>query len=88
MKTTGVVREIDTLGRMVVPNEMRETLGIEPRDSLEISLEGDRIVMKKHFASCVFCQSTEETIPYRGKLICRSCLSELNQAAEPADEEA
>lgn len=87
MKTTGVVREIDTLGRIVIPKEMRETVGIEPRDALEISLEGSRIVMTKHFNSCIFCQSTEDTLLYQGKLVCRSCLSELNQAAEEADSE-
>ncbi|MCR4770979.1 MAG: AbrB/MazE/SpoVT family DNA-binding domain-containing protein, partial [Oscillospiraceae bacterium] len=59
MKTTGIVRQVDSLGRIVLPIELRRTLDIAERDSLEIYVEEDRIVLKKFAPSCIFCGRTE-----------------------------
>lgn len=78
MKTTGIVRHIDQLGRIVVPKEMCRTLKITTGDPLEISLEGKRIIIQKHEDSCVFCSGTDHLKSYEGKLICGKCLANLS----------
>ena len=77
MKSTGVVRQLDTLGRIVLPIELRRTMDIGVKDMLEIFVEGDEIILKKYHPSCVFCSDTGEVVPYRGKLICKACLEGL-----------
>ena len=77
MKTTGIVRQMDSLGRIVLPIELRRTLDIEQKDSLEIFVEGDRIVLKKYEATCVFCGSSEDILSFKGKNVCPACLAQL-----------
>ncbi len=77
MKTTGIVRQMDSLGRIVLPIELRRTLDIAQKDSLEIYVEEDRIVLKKYEPTCIFCEKTRDIIDYKGKNICPSCLQEL-----------
>lgn len=77
MKPTGIVRRLDNLGRIVPPMEMRRVLGIEDRDALEITLEGDAIVMRKYVPTCVFCGSTDELTEYKERTVCSHCLHEL-----------
>ena len=60
MKSTGMVRKVDELGRIVIPIEMRRTLDIEEKDVLEIFVEEDRIILRKHEVACVFCDSTKD----------------------------
>lgn len=77
MKSTGIVRKVDELGRIVLPIELRRTLDIEERDSLEIYVDGSSIVLKKYQPSCVFCGSAENVVPFKGKMICRDCLGSM-----------
>ena len=77
LKSTGVVRKVDELGRIVIPIELRRTLGIEEKDSLEIYVDSEKIVLKKYEPACVFCGNAEGVQNYKGKNICRSCLNEL-----------
>ena len=77
MKSTGMIRALDDLGRIVLPIEMRRTLGIAERDLLEITVEEDRIVLKKHEINCLFCGSDKDLTTFKGKLICADCLEEL-----------
>ena len=77
MKTTGIVRQMDSLGRIVLPIELRRTLDIAQKDSLEIYVEEDRIVLKKYEPTCIFCENTKDIVDYKGKNICPSCLQEL-----------
>lgn len=77
MKTTGVVRKLDELGRIVVPIELRRTLGISAKDSLEILVEDDRIILKKYHPACVFCGDARDVITFKDKLVCRRCLKAL-----------
>jgi transcriptional pleiotropic regulator of transition state genes len=74
MKATGIVRKVDELGRIVLPIELRRTLDIEERDQLEIFLDGEKIVLKKHESVCLFCGSSQGLTTYRGKQICGSCV--------------
>lgn len=77
MKSIGIVRKVDELGRIVLPSELRRTLDIGEREYMEIFVEGDRIVMKKYRPACAFCDSCRDVATYRGKNICRRCLKEL-----------
>lgn len=77
MKSTGIIRKVDELGRVVLPVEMRRVLDIEERDAVEISMEDDKIVLRKHENSCVFCGSVEDLKPFKGKDICGTCVQNL-----------
>lgn len=79
MKSTGVVRKLDNLGRIVIPIELRRTMNIDLRDTLEIFTEDDRIILKKYHPACVFCSDARNVVPYKGKLICKRCLEEMKQ---------
>ena len=57
MKTTGIVRRVDELGRVVLPIELRRTLDIAERDELEIFLDEDRIILKKLESACILCST-------------------------------
>ncbi|WP_097027470.1 MULTISPECIES: AbrB/MazE/SpoVT family DNA-binding domain-containing protein [Clostridium] len=77
MKSTGIVRRVDELGRIVIPIELRRTLDIEIKDSLEIFVDGEQIILKKYSPSCIFCGNAKDVINYKGKNICQACLEEL-----------
>ncbi len=73
MKSTGIVRKVDELGRVVIPIELRRTLGIDEKDSLEIYVDSEKIILKKYEPACVFCSSADDVQNYRGKLVCKEC---------------
>ena len=77
MKSTGIVRKVDELGRIVLPIELRRTLDINTRDMLEILVEGNSIILRKYEPNCLFCGSSSGLTPYKDKQICKRCLSEL-----------
>lgn len=77
MKSTGIVRNIDELGRLVVPKEMRKKLGIANTDPVEFFVEEDRIILKKYLPVCHFCGASEKVSEFKGKNICESCISEI-----------
>ena len=79
MKSTGIVRKVDELGRIVLPIELRRTLEIAEKDSLEIYVDGSSIVLKKYEPSCVFCNDAKNVLNYKGKNICPKCLAELKR---------
>ncbi len=79
MKSTGIVRKVDELGRIVLPIEMRRTLDISERDALEIYVEGTSIILKKHEFSCVFCGNSKHVTEFKGKNICADCLAALQR---------
>ena len=66
MKSTGIVRKVDELGRIVLPIEMRRTLGIGEKDSLEIFIDGETVVLKKYSPACIFCGSARITSTTKG----------------------
>lgn len=79
MKTTGIVRRVDELGRVVLPIELRRTLDINERDELEICLDEDRIVLKKRESACIFCGSNRTLVQYCDKHICKECISKMDK---------
>lgn len=79
MKSTGIVRRVDELGRIVLPIELRRTLNIGEKDSLEIYVDGSNIMLKKYQPACIFCDSAKDITLFKGKNVCGSCLRELGQ---------
>lgn len=77
MKSTGIVREVDELGRIVLPIELRRTLDIAEKDALEIFVEGDNIILHKYHPSCIFCDSVKDVVSYKGKNVCPDCIRML-----------
>lgn len=80
MKSTGVVRKVDELGRIVLPIELRRTLDIAEKDALEIFVDGDKIILRKYEPACIFCGNAKDVIYYKGKNICKDCMEELKRA--------
>lgn len=81
MKSTGIVRRVDELGRVVLPIELRRTLDISDKDSLEIYVDGEKIVLRKYEPACIFCGNANGVEQYRGKNICQDCLKDLTTTA-------
>jgi transcriptional pleiotropic regulator of transition state genes len=79
MKSTGIVRKIDDLGRMVIPIELRKTMNINKKDPMEIFVDGNEIILRKYEPACIFCGSADDIIEFEGRTICGSCKEKINQ---------
>lgn len=84
MKSTGIVRKVDELGRVVIPIELRNKLGIEEKDPIEIYVDGSSVILKKYEPNCIFCGSTKKLVEYKDKLVCEKCCEKLKQSADKA----
>lgn len=82
MKSTGIVRKVDELGRIVLPIELRRTLDIAEKDCLEIYMEGPSIVLKKYQPACIFCDSDKDIQLFHGKNICSKCIKSMQTIGE------
>jgi transcriptional pleiotropic regulator of transition state genes len=80
MKSTGIVRRVDELGRIVLPIELRRTFNIEEKDALEIYVDEATIILKKYEPECNFCADAKNITNYKGKNICQNCLEELKNS--------
>ena len=79
MKSTGIVRKVDELGRVVIPIELRRTMGIEVKDPIEIFVDNENIILKKYQPSCIFCNNMENVVYFKGKNICQACKKEVGE---------
>ena len=79
MKSTGIVRKVDQLGRVVLPMELRRTLEIAEKDALEIFVDGDTIILKKYEPKCIFCGDVKDVSTNMGKNICLDCMNKLKK---------
>jgi len=77
MKSTGIIRKVDDLGRIVLPIELRRSLGIGEQDPLEIFVQDDQIVLRKSSSVCIFCGSDQDVEKYMEKGICQRCRANL-----------
>jgi len=77
MKSTGITRPVDELGRIVLPIELRRIYGINIKDPIEIYTEDDKIILKKFQRKCIFCGSPDDIILFKDKAICPSCVEKL-----------
>ncbi len=78
IKSTGIIRKVDELGRIVIPMELRNKLEIVEKDSLEIFVDGSSIILKKYNSNCVFCGSDKDLLPFDDKLICSKCKEKIS----------
>ncbi len=78
-KSIGIVRNLDELGRIVLPMELRNKLGIKEKDPIEIFTKGSSIILQKYERSCIFCGSSEKLVTYSDKLVCNKCLEKLQK---------
>ena len=85
MKSTGIVRRVDELGRAVIPIEIRNKFEIAEKDPIEIYVECSSIILKKFEPNCVFCGSTKDLVEYKDKLVCSKCAENLNQLKDKAE---
>lgn len=86
MKSTGIVRRVDELGRVVIPIELRNKFGIVEKDPIEIFVDGTSIILKKYEPNCIFCGSSKKLVSYNEKLVCSKCAEKLNKMAEKLDD--
>ena len=78
MKATGIVRQVDKLGRVVIPMEIRKKFDIiDDQDSFEIFVEEDKIILKKYQPCCVFCGEANDIVSHMGKNICKKCIEQI-----------
>lgn len=84
MKSTGIIRGLDNMGRVVIPKEIRKFLDMtEGEDAIEIYMQDDCIVLKKHKPSCIFCGAEEDCIEFENQTVCKNCIEKMqmiNQA--------
>lgn len=80
MKSTGMIRGVDQMGRIVIPKEIRNQLKIQNDvDSFEIYMEGDRVILEKYRPSCIFCDAVSHTVVYEGYTVCKDCVEKLKE---------
>lgn len=79
MKATGIVRRVDSLGRLVIPMELRRTLGIKEEDPMEIYTTEDGILIRPYKPGCACCESSEDLMEFKGLTLCRACLHQFSE---------
>ena len=83
MRATGIVRQVDRLGRIVIPMEIRKKFDmVDDEDSFEIFVEDDKIILKKYQPGCLFCGETEGTVTLKGHVVCKECAKKLSEMAQ------
>ena len=81
MKSIGIVRQVDPLGRIVIPKELRKTLNLNEGDALEIYTEGETIILKKYVPGCQCCNEIESLTTVMDVKLCPTCLELFQKAA-------
>ena len=80
MKSTGILRKVDELGRIVLPISIRQTMDINDKDSLEIFTDENRIILQKYQPSCIFCKNADDIVYFNGTRICESCVAKIKES--------
>ena len=82
MKSTGIIRKLDELGRVVIPIELRNKFNLSEKDPLEIYVDGTSIILKKYESNCIFCGKSEKLKEFKDKQICSNCLNKLTAISD------
>lgn len=83
MKSTGIVRTIDSVGRFVIPMELRRTMHLmDSSDALEVFVDNDKIILRKYSPSCIFCKSLDDIVEFNGQKLCKECIEKLYDMAQ------
>lgn len=78
VKSTGIVRRVDELGRIVLPKELRTTLNIAEKDPLEIFVDSNQIILRRYEPACLFCNNASDVVIFKGRNVCRECIKDIN----------
>ncbi|MBY9081050.1 AbrB/MazE/SpoVT family DNA-binding domain-containing protein [Paenibacillus sp. HN-1] len=81
MKSTGIVRKIDELGRLVIPIELRRTLNLEIKDPVEIFVDGEMVLFRKYAPGCAITGSQKDLVGFEGKQYSREVIKQLAKIA-------
>lgn len=87
MKSTGIVRKVDELGRIVIPIEIRNKFDIAEKDPIEIYVDGSSIILRKYEPNCIFCGNAKNLTTYKDKLICSKCLQKISDLEKLREED-
>ena len=79
MKSTGIVRRVDEVGRIVLPMEIRKSLNIDTRDPVEIFVDSNQIILRKYEPACIFCGNADDVRIFKGRIVCKICSNELSK---------
>ena len=80
MNSTGIVRGVDHLGRLVIPKEIRTRLGVvDNEDAFEVYMDGNKVVLVKYEPTCIFCGDRNNVFDFNGKKVCQKCAGELTR---------
>lgn len=79
MKSTGIIRRVDELGRVVIPKEIRDNLEIKEKDTIEIYTDGNRVILQKYQPNCYFCGNSNDLMNFHEKLICNNCIKQITK---------
>ncbi|MFW5998869.1 MAG: AbrB/MazE/SpoVT family DNA-binding domain-containing protein [bacterium] len=82
MKSIGIVRKIDTLGRVVIPKELRDIMDLPEKSPVEIFVNEDQIIFTKYNPGCIFCGDVQNVIEYHDKYVCKNCLDEMGNISD------
>lgn len=82
MRSTGIVRKLDELGRIVLPIEIRKTMDIKDKDGVEIFVDDNKIILKKYTPACIFCGSNDNVTTFKDKLVCKNCVEILKHSMQ------
>lgn len=86
MSTSGVLRPVDKMGRVVIPKEIRDKLNIvSDIDKIEITVEGDKIILKKHHDACLFCNTIASGVSHKGYFVCHECVDKLKNIKDASE---
>lgn len=80
MKSTGIIRKVDELGRVVIPKEIRDSLEILEKDPVEIYIDGCKVVIQKYNPTCCFCGNSNKLTTYKERLVCENCIKKITNA--------
>ena len=79
MKALGIVRNLDNVGRLVIPKEIRNIMGINEGDPMEICQVNNEIIVRKYIRGCMFCGSNKDVDEFKDVIVCKECRNELRE---------
>lgn len=77
MKATGAYRRLDTLGRLVLPAELRRHTALDSGTAVTFLIDGNHLVLRANESGCVFCGSDEALVDFAEHHVCRRCIAAM-----------
>ena len=74
-----IFKKMSSHGSINIPVQVRRSLGLQPKDVMELEEQGGKIVIRPREMRCIFCGADEDVIKMKGRGICRSCIKEAQE---------